>query len=170
MIRFSIDYQGFPRAIEQVHALAYRLFDLRPLAATVAEIMREQNALTRAAGLDQYGVPFVDLAPSTWRKRERQGRMGPPLSPDGASSPITTDFRADVEVFEPDDVLVRGHWPTLDWVRFHVDSGGPRTRLPVRDPGRPRVSGLRLPGRERLLIVPGEGVEPPEPTRRVSLP
>jgi hypothetical protein len=134
MIRFSLDYQGFPRAIEQVHALAYRLFDLRPLAATVAEIMREQNALTRAAGLDQYGVPFVDLAPSTWRKRERQGRLGPPLSPDGGSSDITTAFRVDVEVREPDDVLVRGHWPTLDWVRFHVDSGGPRTRLPVRDP------------------------------------
>jgi hypothetical protein len=134
MIRFSLDYQGFPRAIEQVHALAYRLFDLRPLAAEVAEIMRAQNALTRAAGLDQYGVPFVALAPSTMRKRARQGRMGPPLSPDGAASPITTAFEVDVLVTEPDDVLVRGHWPALDWVRFHVDTGGPRTRLPVRDP------------------------------------
>jgi hypothetical protein len=148
MIRFSLDYQGFPRAIEQVHALAYRLFDLRPLAEEVAEIMRAQNALTRAAGLDQYGVPFKDLAPSTWRKRERQGRMGPPLSPDGASSPITTAFRADVEVHEPDDVLVRGHWPTLDWVRFHVDNGDLRTRLPVRDP-----AGLPAFAQDRVALA-----------------
>ena len=134
MFSFALDYQGFEAARHTLGDLTYRLTDLRPLAARVAEIIEGQNAAARAAGVDQYGTPFWDLAPSTMKKRVRQGRLGPPLAPDGPGSPIIAGFRAEVEPAAPDDVTIRGHWPGVPWVGFHTDNGGPRGHLPVRDP------------------------------------
>lgn len=134
MLSFHLDVQGFDDAVTQFAAIAYRLFDLRPLAVRIAEIMVQQNAVNRSLGLDRNGVPFWDLAPSTMRKRERQGRLGPPLAPDGSASPIVGMFKADIEVAHPDDITIRGHWPGLPWVGYHTDNADARSRLPVRDP------------------------------------
>lgn len=134
MLTFHLDYEGFEAATVRFADMAYRAFDLRPLAVRIAEILVAQNRDLRTAGLDQYAVPFVDLAPSTMKKRVRQGRMGPPLAPDGSSSPIVTGFQVDTLVNYPDDIVLTGHWPGVPWVGYHVDNQGPRGHLPVRDP------------------------------------
>jgi hypothetical protein len=134
MFSLVMSYQGFDALEASLGELQSRLFDLRPLASVCAEIMRHQNRVTRPAGLDQHGDPFVQLAESTWKKRVRQGRFGPPLSPDGPASPITTAFSVEEDVRAPDDITVRGAWDSLPWVHFHVDDGSARGHLPVRDP------------------------------------
>jgi hypothetical protein len=144
MLSFSITYDD--GGIQQVFDLSYRMFDLRPLAIRVKEIVEEQNREMRPAGLDRYGVPFVDLADSTWKKRERQGRLGPPLAPDGDASAIVAGFLAQVEEDFPDDITIRGFWPFLPWIKYHVDSNAPRGHLPVRDP-----AGLPAPAQDRIV-------------------
>jgi hypothetical protein len=116
--------------IDRFFTQAYQLFDFRPLAQTLAGILRDQNARTRSSGLDKNDVPFLPLAESTMKKRVRQGRMGPPLAPDGASSAIVAGFSVYIDDPQPDDITLTGYWPTVDWVGYHMEPWGTR---PVRD-------------------------------------
>jgi hypothetical protein len=148
MLTFGIEHQGFDEMIEAILDLQSRVSDLRPLADDLAQAMYQQNTVARTLGEDRYGQPFVELAPSTLRKRVRQGRLGPPLAPDGGGSPIAAGFRVEPEVIESNDILVRGTWPTAPWVKYHIDDGSPRSHLPVRDP-----AGITPAGWEQIATT-----------------
>lgn len=142
-IAFRVESAGFGDALETLAGLEYRMFDLAPLAGEVARVLRDQNATARAHGLDRRGVRFDDLAASTMRKRERQGRLGPPLAPDGDVSAITR-MATEIEANFPDDVTVRGTWPDAPWVDYHTRPYGTR---PVRD-----AVGITPDGRARIAM------------------
>src|SRR3982750_598205 len=104
MLTFGIEHQGFDEMIEAILDLQSRVSDLRPLADDLAQAIHQQNTVARTLGEDRYGAPFVDRAPSPLRKRARQGRLGPPLAPDGGGSPIAAGFRVEPEVIESNDI------------------------------------------------------------------
>lgn len=134
MLSFSLDVQGLDVVDRWINRV-YELFDLTPLVAPLSDIMREQNDVARILGRDKDDVDFAVLAESTMKKRIRQGRLGPPLAPDGGGSPIVTGFVVDAEISHPDDFTLVGHWPGVPWVGYHVEphvtpGGGIR---PTRD-------------------------------------
>lgn len=128
MISFGLDYSGFEGVLSHLADIEYRLFDLRPLAEDIKLEMAHQNTLARTLGIDQDGNPFKELAEATWEKRERQGRFGPPLAPDGAASAVTV-MHVDIEESHPDDITVRGTWPQAWWLQYHMT---PTANRPAR--------------------------------------
>jgi hypothetical protein len=134
MIGFYASVDAFDTQAMYITFLMDRLFDLRPFAPRAEQIMQEQNLLMRDVGHDRYDVPFVELAESTMKRRVRQGRMGPPLAPDGIASDIIGGFTVRSEIHQPDDITVIGEWPGLPWVKYHTDNADARYHLPVRDP------------------------------------
>jgi hypothetical protein len=132
MLAFTVTLEG-PTPTQVLADVRDYIFNLRPLAEQVAEVARRQNEDARSAGLDRDGVPYVPLAPATMKRRVRQGRLGPPLAPDGGGSPIATGFRAEVVERTPYDLDVVCNWPSVPWAGFHNDLGDARTHLPVRD-------------------------------------
>jgi hypothetical protein len=144
MISFKLETSGYDQAVARIADISYRLFDLRPLATRIAEIMVDQNRDARSGGLDQFGDRFTDLRESTMKRRIRQGRLGPPLAPDGATSDIITEFRAEPMVRHPDDITIVGHWPGIHWVGTHTKVG-PHGRA-VRD-----AVGMTPISRERAI-------------------
>jgi hypothetical protein len=125
MLSFSLDVYGFEGVLSHLAEVEYRLFDLRPLAEEIKLEMAHQNHLARTLGLDRDGEPFIELAASTWKKRERQGRRGPPLAPDGGASDVV-HMDVQVEEAHPDDITVRGTWPHAWWVGLHTRRWGNR--------------------------------------------
>jgi hypothetical protein len=145
MIRAHIQYQGLESLHAELGHIDDALNDLSALAPELSAIMVSDNAEARSAGLDQRSIPFITLAPSTQKRRERQGRLGPPLAPDGPSSPIITDYTVEVVENVPGRLTLRGHWPNTPWVVYHQDNADERTKLPIRDP-----SGITPGGQEKV--------------------
>lgn len=129
MLNFSLDIHGFEGVLSHLAEVEYRLFDLRPLAEEIKLEMAHQNHLARTLGLDRDGEPFLGLAASTWKKRERQGRLGPPLAPDGGASDVA-HMDVQIEEAHPDDITVRGTWPYAWWLPYHTRRWGTR---PIRN-------------------------------------
>jgi hypothetical protein len=110
------------------------LMDLTPLAETIREIMIQDNAESRLAGLDADGVPFAPLRGGRplkpWEIAERGGD-GPPLAPREAGSRIVAGF--DVQLYPLDEggILILGQWPSMPFLHFHAQGYG---HTPARDP------------------------------------
>lgn len=108
--------------------------DLSPLAATIREIMLEENAAARGAGLDREGSAFVPLRGGralTASEQRRRGGDGPPLAPRGDASRIVSGFVVSLEAVGDGAILIRGAWPDMPFLHYHADGRG---HNPVRDP------------------------------------
>lgn len=117
------------------------LADLRPLAETIAQAMRDDREAAGRAGEDRFGEPLAPInhgVPLPPRELAHRGGSGPPLAPRGAASRLIADFVVDVVELGEGRIEVVGSWPTMPFLRYHT--GGPEHswRLPVRN-----VVGLR---------------------------
>jgi hypothetical protein len=123
LTRASSPFQGLTAA-DVVEKLEF--IDLRPLADEVRFIAKDDAQQRARAGLDVDGVPLTPL---------RRGD-GVPIA--GVGDAMV------VEVLHESggDFLIRGTWPTMPFLSYHVEGAG-------HDPVR-RVVGLSDEARERL--------------------
>lgn len=113
---------------------AWASIDYTPLAEEIRQILIEENAAARGAGLDKDGDPFVPLRggrPLTAGEISRRGGSGPPLAPRGSASRIVSGFVVEVVPLGDGAILVRGSWPGFPELRYHSEGAG---HNPVRDP------------------------------------
>ncbi len=109
--------------------------DLGPVADEICLAVEVDNAVSRTAGLDKEGEPFLDITESTekWRRKHKKG-SGPPLAPDFAGSTIISTFTSDWERADAFTWNIYGNYPA--WVQYHID-GIPRPSIgdiAVRNP------------------------------------
>lgn len=78
-------------------------------------------------GTDRMGIPFQPLAASTMKHHEGSST---PLVPMGEMSQVVQRYEVTVTA-EPTRLVVRGSWPGLDWIKYHIAGG---RHLPRRDP------------------------------------
>jgi hypothetical protein len=117
MIRLSVKGPNF----DPVYAMLDRLQrpPLGNLAATLREIMIEDNREGLLAGLNANGDPSADLEESTIRRG--RGGDGPPRAPREAGSRVIASYDVDIQQGE-DRLLLIGSWSDAPFVRF-FDSG-----------------------------------------------
>jgi len=132
MIELRVRSTGMTDIVTRLDGVAARFRDLFWLAERIAEVLVEQNATARQAGLDKDGDPFAPIKPATAERRRRRGDGdGPPLSPNGPASRITANVRIRVEQVSPGHWRVTLWWEDMPWLHCHV-TGTPV--MAARDP------------------------------------
>lgn len=129
-ISLSISGTGFDPILSYLDDLAYRVFDLRPLAEKISDEVEIQNMAARMLGVDTYGDDFQPLSPNTWKRHPNRG-PGPPLAGHEMSSRIISGLEMRIEQDGPTDFTVVGSWPSMPWLKYHVTG---TQHMPSRDP------------------------------------
>ena len=106
--------------------------NLSPLRKELEELIVLENTRAILEGLDKNDVPMVPTQ-REMGARSRSLGYGPPLAPRFRDSRVITMFRASVTEADDGGFEIDGDWGGLFFLQYHVDSGAPRTKLPVRD-------------------------------------
>lgn len=135
------------RAATAFGAIADRLKDvfgkgpvsqkLYSLGGDLEQLLHVENARALMMGLDKDDDPMVITKRQLDPELSARLGSGPPLAPHYGASRVVTMFRTQITA-QDGMVNIDGSWPGAPFLRFHVDSGMPRTLLPIRD-----IVGLR---------------------------
>lgn len=123
MIQFSINHEsaltGIDLIIKSIAELEFRVFNLRPLADEIVEVIEVDNIEARLAGVGWDDTELAPLKDSTWKRHPDRG-PGPPLAGHGTESRATSDLTFEMEDVGPGEIDIIGSWPNMPFLYCHV--------------------------------------------------
>lgn len=115
------------------------------MGGDLEQLLHTENRRAILAGLDKDDRMMPITKRQLDPRRSASLGAGPPLAPHDGVSRVITEFRTQIEEGEGGAVNIVGMWPGAGFLRYHSDTGQPRTLLPVRD-----IVGIRPSTRAQI--------------------
>lgn len=139
------------RSVFGRQALAVKTYTLR---GELESLVRNENLRAALQGLDKNDVPLIDVKRRSDPERVEREGWGPPLAPHFSGSRIVTMFNVSIQDGGEEGFVIEGTWPGVGFLKYHADTGAPRTIMPIRD-----IVGIRPSTRLKINDLTQRWVE-----------